>query len=189
LLAEGLERAEQVGAPERIFLAHAVLAEWELLAGQPQAARARLEPLLDPPDREDSFQTHLWTLLAWAALDLEEEGPTAAFLHQALLRARTRQIRFSLAETLRIQARFCLHQERWADAQAALEELVLLCRAMPYPYAEAKALQLYGRLHLLKGESVLARERLEAARAILDRLGERLYAEQIEQALAVLECS
>jgi hypothetical protein len=42
-------------------------------------------------------------------------------------------------------------------------------------------------LHLQQGETRSARERLEAALAILDRLGERLYAERVEQLLAGLE--
>jgi hypothetical protein len=60
---------------------------------------------------------------------------------------------------------------------------------MPAPYAEARALAVYGRLLQAKGESVLARERLEAALAILHQLGERLYAEQVEQALVLVKRS
>jgi len=52
------------------------------------------------------------------------------------------------------------------------------------PYAEAKALYVYGRLHMAQGEPERARERFTAASAILDQLGERLYAEHIERALA-----
>jgi tetratricopeptide (TPR) repeat protein len=176
-----------MGEPERIFLAHAVFAEWELLQGQPQAAWARLEQLLDPPDREEVFLTQLWTLLAWAAVDLGEEAQAEAFLAQALQRARTHQLRFALVDPLRIQTQLCIRQERWADAQAALEEALELSRAMPYPYAEAKALYIYGQLHQAKGEMALAHERLQAALAILHQLGERLYAARIEVSLAVLE--
>jgi len=93
-------------------------------------------------------------------------------------------VRPALADALRVQALLCLQQHRWDEAQAALEEAIALCRAMPYPYAEAKALYVYGLLHQAKGEPTQARERLEAALAILNRLGERLYAEQVEQALA-----
>jgi hypothetical protein len=55
---------------------------------------------------------------------------------------------------------------------------------MGLPYDEAKTLYLSGLLHRVEGEPVLARERWEEALAILHRLGERLYAEQVEQALA-----
>jgi hypothetical protein len=92
-----------------------------------------------------------------------------------------------LVDALRIQARLCIRQQRWAEAEAALEEALSLCRAMPYPWAEAKALYVSGLLHKAKGEQEAARELLEAALAICARLGERLYAEQMEQALAGLE--
>jgi tetratricopeptide (TPR) repeat protein len=89
-------------------------------------------------------------------------------------------------EALRIQALLCLNTRRWQEAQIALEEALALCRAMPYPYAEAKALYVYGRLCQVRGESKLAGERLGAALALLNRLGERLYAVQVERALADL---
>jgi hypothetical protein len=44
-----------------------------------------------------------------------------------------------------------------------------------------------GLVHQAKGEQEATRKRLEAALAICARLGERLYAEQMEQALAGLE--
>jgi hypothetical protein len=60
---------------------------------------------------------------------------------------------------------------------------------MPLPYAEAKARYGYGQLYAAKGESEPAREQYRAALAILDRLGERLYAEHVERALAELDAS
>ena len=61
-----------------------------------------------------------------------------------------------------------------------------LARSMPYPYAEARLLHMYGRLHIQKGEPQAAREQLEAARAIFARLGARMDTERVEQALDVL---
>jgi hypothetical protein len=58
---------------------------------------------------------------------------------------------------------------------------------MPYPYAEAKALYVYGQLLVAKGEPGPAREQYWAALAICDQLGEGLYRPHIERALAVLE--
>src|SRR5262249_10126169 len=102
-------------------------------------------------------------------------------------RARVSQQLLAWVDALRIQALLRIRQLHWAEAEAALEEALLLCRAMPYPWAEAKALYVCGLLHQAKGEQEVARKRLEAALAICARLGERLYAEQMEQALAVLE--
>jgi hypothetical protein len=68
-----------------------------------------------------------------------------------------------------------------------LEEALALTQARQTPYEEAQTLYLSGLLHLQQGETQLARERLEAALAICTKLGERLYAEQIERRLAELE--
>jgi hypothetical protein len=57
---------------------------------------------------------------------------------------------------------------------------------MPYPYAEAKALYVYGLIRAARGEPDRARARYDAAMAILARLGERLYAEHVERAQAAL---
>jgi hypothetical protein len=62
----------------------------------------------------------------------------------------------------------------------------VLTRGMPYPYAEARLLHVYGAMHLQKGEPGPARERLEAALAIFRRLGARKDAERTKQLLAAL---
>ena len=57
---------------------------------------------------------------------------------------------------------------------------------MHTPYEEAKTLYCYGLFHRARGEPGQARERLEEALAILGGLSERLYAGQVERALAQL---
>jgi uncharacterized protein HemY len=91
-------------------------------------------------------------MLAWAAVDLGDETQAEGLLQQALQRAQTHHLRFCLVDPLRILARLCLRRKRWEEAQAALEEALMLCRAMPYPYAEAKALAVSGLLYQAKGE-------------------------------------
>jgi hypothetical protein len=63
---------------------------------------------------------------------------------------------------------------------------VALARSMPYPYAEGRLLHVYGELHVAKGEPVPARERLEAALALFQRLGARKDVERVEQVIAVI---
>ena len=58
---------------------------------------------------------------------------------------------------------------------------------MPYPYAEARLLHVYGQMHIQKGEPGPARERLEAALAIFQRLGACRDIEQVEEAIARLQ--
>jgi tetratricopeptide (TPR) repeat protein len=81
---------------------------------------------------------------------------------------------------LRVLAMVRMRQERWEEACALLQESIELCRAMPYPYAEAKALYVYGQLHAARGEPESAAEKYQAALAICDRLGEGLYRPHIE---------
>jgi tetratricopeptide (TPR) repeat protein/transcriptional regulator with XRE-family HTH domain len=162
------------------------LAEQELLLGQPEAARARLTPLLDQADQEELDVTELLPLLAWATLDSGNSAEAEALLSTCLRRARKQEALIVVPDALRVQARLERQRERWAKAEAALDEALTLCRSMPYPYAEAKALYAYGQLHRQQGELQQAREHFEAARAICARLGERLYAEQIEHAMAGL---
>jgi tetratricopeptide (TPR) repeat protein len=73
--------------------------------------------------------------------------------------------------------------QRWEDARAALDEAIAMSRDMPYPYAEAKALYVYGQLHAAMGEPGRAREKYEQALSICDRLGEGLYRTYIERDL------
>jgi len=86
----------------------------------------------------------------------------------------------------RVEAVIALAERRWDDALQALESLLALTREMPYPYAEAKALSVYGQLHRERGEPETARKRFAQALAIFNRLGERFYAERIERDLAAL---
>lgn len=77
-----------------------------------------------------------------------------------------------------------MRQRRWQAAADLLDGGLTRCRDLPYPYAEAKTLWVYGQLHLARGEPEQAHSRFTAAFAILNRLGERLYAERIARARA-----
>ena len=54
---------------------------------------------------------------------------------------------------------------------------------MAHPYAKAKSLYVYGQHYAASGQIDLARERYDAALAILRQLGEELYAAHVERAL------
>jgi hypothetical protein len=72
-----------------------------------------------------------------------------------------------------VEAAVRIRQERWGEAEAALEQSLALAQQTRYPYAEAKALSTVGDLWMARGERAQAREQYEAAPAILHRLGER----------------
>jgi len=152
------------------------------VAGDAAAAYARLEPLLDRLGLQERQVTPLLPLLAWAQLELDRDEQAAV----TLAACHARRGRLWLVDALRVRAMLAMKQQQWQDAAASLDESLALCRAMPYPYAEAKALYVYGQFHTAKGEPDLAREQYHAALAICERLGEGLYRPHIERALAAL---
>jgi tetratricopeptide (TPR) repeat protein/transcriptional regulator with XRE-family HTH domain len=165
------------------------LAETDLLAGRDEAARIRVESLLAADGALFMYGSHavkaaLIPMQAWAAAERGDMRQADLLVRGEIERARRVGYRPALADALRIRALLAVRQGRSQEAEAALEESLSLCRAMPYPYAEAKALYVYGQLYAARDEPERARERFAQALAILNRLGERLYAEQIERALA-----
>jgi tetratricopeptide (TPR) repeat protein len=172
--------------PLVFYMTQAVVAEKEILAGCLESARARVEPLLGQVDAQVLVSTQLRPMFAWVQVELGALERAEALLQQNISEAQAQQMRGALECSLRVQALLRLRQARWPEAQAALEEALALCRAMPNPYSEAKVLYIYGLLHRAKGEPELARERFQAALAILNRLGEHHYAAYVERALTPL---
>jgi tetratricopeptide (TPR) repeat protein len=163
-----------------------VRAVLDVLEGNPDAARARLVPLLDRPGLEECDVTSFLPVLAWAYLELDDLPHAEQTIEQALRRARAEELRLFLVVALWVQALILTRRQEWDAAASALEEGLALARAMPYPYAEALLLHTYGRLHIQRGEGAEARERLEAALASFRRLGARKDVEQVEQLLSTL---
>lgn len=177
------------GLPPRLLRpVQGCLAEGDLLAGHPDAALRRLGPLLEAPEgRVGIDATPLLSLLAWAHLEVGDLHLADVVATEALDRCRREQHQLALLDALRVRALLDVRRGRWNEATAALDEALALARPMPYPYAEAKALDMYGQLFTAQGEWALAREKYQAALAILDPLGERLYAQWIERALTTLQ--
>jgi tetratricopeptide (TPR) repeat protein len=183
---EAVALAERSGDLQGLRLSSGVMAELEILEGRPDAAAARLRPLLDRPGLEEVDVTMLLPMLAWAELDRGLVEQAAEAIGQALLRCRREGIRLPLVEALRVQALNALHRGNWEDAAFSLDEGLTLARGRPYPYAEARLLHVGGQLHHQKGEPETAREWLAAALTIFRRLGARQDAARVEQAVASL---
>src|SRR5262249_1776276 len=120
------------------------LAEQDVLVGQPEAARARMMPLLDQADQEELDVTELLPLLAWATLESGAGAEAEALVSTCLRRAREQEARIVVPDALRVQAQVAARRGDWPEAEGRLEEGLALARAMPYPYAEAKTLAVYG---------------------------------------------
>jgi tetratricopeptide (TPR) repeat protein len=183
LSAEPLAIAKERRDLQQLRIAYGPIAERDLLAGRAAAARAELEPLLERPGLVEPQALHVSPYFAWALLDLGEEAEAAARATQSCQQARDGHYLIHLVDGLRVLAMVRLRQARWEEARALLEEAINLCRAMPYPYAEIKALYIYGQLHTDKGEPEQAREKYQAALAICERLGEGLYRPHIARDL------
>ncbi|HWE63971.1 MAG TPA: transposase, partial [Chloroflexota bacterium] len=158
----------------------------EILEGRPEAARARLLPLLDRPGLRECDVTVLLPVLAWSQVELGRLERATAIIEEALARARPEGMRPVLVEALRVQALIALRRGQWDAATCSLEEGLALARSMPYPYAEARLLQVYGELQAQLGDPNAARERLEAALARFTRLGAQRDRTDVLQAIGRL---
>lgn len=185
-LAESIQLAERIGDLQALRWAQCAAAELDLLEGRPSAARDRLVPLLDRPGQQEGLVTYLLPYLAWAELDGGDQERAAQTLAASLERARSEDIRLALVDALRVRALFALQERDWSAVASALDEGLALSQAMRYPYAEAKLLYTYGMVYAQQGAPEAARERLRAASAVLDALGERLYQTRVTRALAGL---
>jgi hypothetical protein len=159
------------------------LAERDLVAGDGAAALAHLKPLLDRPGMREWEVEPLLPLLAWAQLALDRDDEAAA----TLAAAKARCGKLWLVDVQRVEALLAIKQERWQEAAASLDEALSMCRAIPYPYAEVKALYVYSQLYTATSKPQQAHEQYEAALVICDRLGEGLYRTHIARALAALK--
>jgi tetratricopeptide (TPR) repeat protein/DNA-binding XRE family transcriptional regulator len=174
---------EQAHALRTIRPAQYALAEWELLSGTPEAARARLSDFASRfPDRLD--YAPLAPLLAWAWLDLGDLAAAEVWLDRAAHLVEQQEHTLAAIDMWRVRAMWYAAREEWRAAETAVAQSLALARAIPYPYAEAKALAISGRLSAQCGATQATYEQGTAALTILNRLGERLYAATIERMLA-----
>ncbi|HZR40339.1 MAG TPA: AAA family ATPase [Ktedonobacteraceae bacterium] len=185
-LTQALTLAQRNHDLQALCWTQGALAEWDLLAGRPAAARARLVPFLDTPGPLVSYSKDTLSLLAWAYLEMGDTDQAQVLLTQVLSTARQAYMRPSLVQALRVQTLLLSKEGCWEEAEQSLQEALMLCRKMRTPYIEAKALYTAGLVSHGRGELTLAQQRFEAAREICTRLGERFYALRIEQHLTKL---
>ncbi|HEX3270186.1 MAG TPA: AAA family ATPase [Ktedonobacterales bacterium] len=187
LLDQAMQRIEQLGTLFLFDAATCLLAEADLLTDCAETARLRVESYLRAtqsiPPQTEALEALI--RLAWAEGALGQMAQAEERVTMVLASAEPR-IR---VDALRIQALLAVMQERWEVAEAALDEALRLARAMPYPYAEAKSLWVYGRLEAARGNQTAARKRFTAALASCDRLGEGLYRKRIKHDLVALKSS
>ena len=185
-LQESIAIADRNGDLQAQRHMQAWLAEDDMLTGHPEAAAARLEPLLDRPGFEEVDVSRLLPVLARARAETGDLVEADQIVANAVRRVSAQYRGPPLAEALIVQGMVRTYQGRWEEADHPLSEALALAGSVPYPHAEGRALFERGRLHLGKGEQEQARERLEQALAIFQRLGAQPYIGRTEQALAAL---
>ena len=159
------------------------LAERDLLAGQASAANERLAIMARPAHHANVYMTGLLAEQAWALASVGATTQAAQQLDEALARARRLGLRPALCDSLIYSAWIARMGGDDVAALSALDEAIALSRALPRPYAEAKARYLCGLLREQAGEWEAAQEQYTAAVEILRGLGERQYAVLAEAAL------
>lgn len=184
VLDEVLRLGESATASGILPWTQQALAEHDLLAGDPEVARRRLEPVFSVDGPRESA---LPAMLAWALLELGAHDRALRVVEATVASARARRLRLVLVESLPVLARVALRARRLEDAAQAADEALTLARTLPYPYAEAKALFAQGLTSAGGGEVERAGECYIAALAILRRLGEGMYRPLVERALAEIE--
>jgi ATP/maltotriose-dependent transcriptional regulator MalT len=190
LIAESMSLPDRDRHPVALELAKGLLAQLDLLEGRPDSARTRILSLSPATYRDGTFaelEPHGYgPLLALAHLQLGDLAEAERVVDETVVHARATQAQPGLVEALRVAALIALRQGRPADAAACLDEALPLARAMPYPYAEARLLAAYGSLHVERDAPEVARQHLEAALAIFQRLGAGKDVEHTAQQLTSL---
>src|SRR5262249_16076593 len=104
----------------------AALADLEALEGRTAAAARRLLSLLEPLGDEVHFNAlPLIPQLAQAYLDMDNVAEAETTARRAVELAREMRYRLVLADALRVQAMISARLQRWAEAEAALEEALV----------------------------------------------------------------
>jgi tetratricopeptide (TPR) repeat protein/transcriptional regulator with XRE-family HTH domain len=184
-LEESVALAERVPYPEAVRSGHGVLAEQDLLRGEPDAALARLEPLVEGSEPEDLGTVRLLPLLAQAYLEAGDGGRAEEVALEGVERARAQGNRLALAELLRVRGMVLAREHRGDQAERAFDEAVSVARSIGFPYAEARALYEWGSSpHVGGRDPEQAQDRLEEAVEIFERLGSRPYADLVRKGLA-----
>jgi predicted ATPase/transcriptional regulator with XRE-family HTH domain len=181
-LEESVALAKKIPYPEAVRSGQMVLAEQELLQGKPDAALARLEPLIEGSDAEELGVVRLLPYLAWAYLALGDEVHAEDVVLEGIERARAQGHRLALVELLRVRGMVLAGRRSWDDAERAFEQAVSVARSIRYQYAEARALYEWSLMYVGRPDSGQGQVLLREATEIFRGLGARPYLDLAQEA-------
>jgi len=176
-----LADARRLGHDNWVRNAERLWGDLEVAVGRPDTAVRRFESLVQEEGQE--LPATMFRL-ASAYLASGNETGAHATIGKAVRLARERHRRFDLCESLIVQGRLYLRQNRIQDAEAVTSEALSLSRTMPYPYAEARALAEYAAVGRAMGDRDRQRAYLEKASGIFRRLRARPDLERTQHVLA-----
>lgn len=183
LLQQAIAETARSGDLQVRCLATCGLAYFALAGGQPDVAQAYLHPLADTFEALGTFGPSVLHLLAWAALDMDDLRLADQLIERTLGLCRERNDRLVLADALVVRARLAVRRGE-PEMQEILADALAHARAITYPYGLARALYTSALLREQHGDDASAISDYSEALDILHRLGERVYAPRIEQALS-----
>ncbi|MGI8967959.1 MAG: tetratricopeptide repeat protein [Chloroflexota bacterium] len=186
LASEGLVMAERTHDAQGLHMARKLLGQVEWRRGRTEAALALLTPLLSDPQTPNPQTAFAAPLVIEALLDIGAVEQAGAMAAEAVEQAIRRNHELALVDLLRARGLVLRRQGLREDAGHAFEASVTLARQMPYPYAEARALHVWGEMLITDGAKQEGLTRLGEALTIFQRLGARLDSEETEQAMTAL---
>ncbi|HEX8916976.1 MAG TPA: AAA family ATPase [Chloroflexota bacterium] len=205
-LSEATERANVHGNVDYKIRSALLLAELDLLHGNPEAARDRLQMMLGVPTADQPVQlsANLTTdqakallVQAWALAETGSVAEARAVLHFVKVDSIEKVNALATIDRLRVEGHILRAEGCFEEAVARFQESATRAHPMPYPYGEARALYFWGCLLLDEGSGMGKEDGgmphdksggacalLQRALGIFDRLGAAPYADRAREALA-----
>ncbi len=177
LAEETLAFAQSVEDVDWQRLAARVLAERDVLLGEPRQALSRLEPFMATGKSE--YDPGFMRTLARVQLELGDLAAAHVASERAIAQATAMKDQPELVECLIVHGAVLSMQARFDEAQQIFDYALSGARRMPFPLGEALVLQETGIMMLARGDREAAHARFEVSHALFDGLGARLESERV----------
>jgi DNA-binding CsgD family transcriptional regulator len=178
---EALVHATASGNAAVTLMSLSALGFLELSLGDPAAAHARLGPIIEKLTAVGLGEPGVLRFLPdeiQVLIELGELEQARALVDTLEERGRALDRAWALATGARSRALLLAAGGDLAGAHAALDQALAAHRRLPQPFEHARTLLALGTVRRRQGEKRAARQTLEQALSIFDRLGARLWAER-----------